>query len=85
MRRTEQLQGQGLMKFEDVYDRYHGGELSKMEASEILRVSERTFLRWRDRYQADGTEGLYGRRLRRVSVRRGPVDTLAERLPKIIE
>ena len=36
MRRTEQLQGLRLMKFEDVYGRCYRGDLSQAEASEIL-------------------------------------------------
>ena len=47
MRRTEQLQGLRLMKFEDVYGRCYRGDLSQAEASEILGMSERTFRRWR--------------------------------------
>ncbi len=78
MRRTEQLQGLRLMKFEDVYGRCYRGELSQVEASEILGVSERTFRRWRDRWEAEGAEGLYDRRLGRASARRAPVDTVAE-------
>ena len=42
MRRTEQLQGLRLMKFEDVYGRCYRGDLSQAEASEILGMSERT-------------------------------------------
>ena len=49
MRRTEQLQGLRLMKFEDVYGRCYRGDLSQAEASEILGMSERTFRRWRER------------------------------------
>ena len=66
MRRTEQLQGLRLMKFEDVYGRCYRGDLSQAEASEILGMSERTFRRWRERYEAEGAEGLYDRRLGRV-------------------
>ena len=40
-------------------------------------VSERTFRRWRDRYEAEGADGLYDRRLGRVSARRAPVDEVA--------
>ena len=61
MRRTEQLQGLRLMKFEDVYGRCYRGDLSQAEASEILGMSERTFRRWRERYEAEGaaiTPGL---------------------------
>ena len=36
MRRTEQLQGLRLMKFEDIYGRTYRGELSQMEAAEVL-------------------------------------------------
>ena len=74
MRRTEQVQGLRLMKFEEVYGRTHRGGLSQAEASEILGVSERTFRRWRDRYEAEGADGLYDRRLGRLSARRAPVD-----------
>ena len=48
--------------------------LSQAEAAEVLGVSERTFRRWRDRYEAEGAEGLYDRRLGRLSARRAPVD-----------
>ena len=74
MRRTEQVQGLRLMKFEEVYGRTHRGGLSQAEAAEVLGVSERTFRRWRDRYEADGADGLYDRRLGRLSARRAPVD-----------
>ncbi len=74
MRRIEQLQELRLMKFEEIYGRTHRGGLSQAEAAEVLGVSERTFRRWRDRYQADGAEGLYDRRLGRVSARRAAVD-----------
>ena len=67
MRRTEQVQGLRLMKFEEVYGRSHRGGLSQPEAAEVLGVSERTFRRWRDRYEAEGADGLYDRRLGRVS------------------
>lgn len=74
MRRTEQLQGLRLMKFEDVYGRSYRGELSQAEAAEVLGMSERTFRRYRERFEADGAEGLYDRRLGRVSARRAGVD-----------
>ena len=77
MRRTEQVQGLRLMKFEEVYGRSHRGGLSQAEAAEVLGVSERTFRRWRDRYEAEGADGLYDRRLGRVSARRAPVDEVA--------
>ena len=77
MRRTEQAQGLRLMKFEEVYARTTARLLSQAEAAEVLGVSERTFRRWRDRYEADGAEGLYDRRLGRLSARRAPLDEVA--------
>ena len=77
MRRTEQAQGLRLMKFEEVYGRTTARLLSQAEAAEVLGVSERTFRRWRDRYEAEGAEGLYDRRLGRVSARRAPLDEVA--------
>ena len=69
--------GLRLMKFEEVYGRTRCGVLSQAEAAEILGVSERTFRRWRDRFEAEGAEGLYDRRLGRLSARRAPVDEVA--------
>ena len=76
MRRTEQVQGLRLMKFEEIYERTTSRLLSQYEAASILGVSERTFRRWRDRYEAEGAEGLYDRRLGRPSGRRVPADTV---------
>ncbi len=77
MRRTEQAQGLRLMKFEEVYGRALRGALGQTEAAEILGISERSFRHWRDRYEAEGAEGLYDRRLGRVSAWRAPVDEVA--------
>ena len=74
MRRTEQLQGLRLMKFEDVYGRTYRGELSQCEAAEVLGMSERTFRRYRDRFESEGADGLYDRRLDRASARRAGAD-----------
>ncbi len=77
MRRTEQAQGLRLMKFEEVYGRALRGALSQAGVAEVLGFSKRTFQRWRDRFEADGTEGLYDRRLGRLSVRRAPAEEVA--------
>ena len=47
MRRTEQVQGLRLMKFEEIYERTTARRLSQHEAASILGVSERT-LGWRE-------------------------------------
>jgi transposase len=50
--------------------------LSCLEAAEVLGISERHFRRLRDRYEADGAEGLIDRRRGRVSGRRVAVDRI---------
>lgn len=74
MRRTEVLQGLREMKFEDVYDRFQRGRLSSAEAAEWLGVSERTFRRWRGRFDDEGEAGLLDRRLGKVSPHRIAAD-----------
>jgi transposase len=70
MRRTEVLQGLRVMKFEEIHERFRCGRLSGEEASEWLGVSERTFRRWRERYDEAGADGLLDRRLGKVSPHR---------------
>ena len=65
------------MRFENLLDRHERGELSQLEASEMLGVSERTFRRWRDRWHSDGEEGLLDRRIGKASPRRAPESELA--------
>ena len=72
MRRTLVLQEVRLMRFETLLDRHERGELSQVEAAELLGVGERTFRRWRDRYAEDGRDGLLDRRIGRPSGRRAP-------------
>lgn len=64
------------MRFEELLDRWEKGRLSHVEAASALGVSERTFRRWRGRYEEDGADGLIDRRLGRPSPRRAPVDEL---------
>jgi transposase len=56
--------------------RWRSGALSCVEAAEVLGMSERQFRRLRDRYEADGAEGLIDRRRGRMSGRRVPVDRI---------
>ena len=67
MRRTEVLQAIRQMKFEEVLGRTQRRQLTQEEAASMLGLSERTFRRWRDRFEADGADGLYDRRLNKVS------------------
>ena len=74
MRRTEILEGVRMMRFRDVFGRCGRRELSKLEAAELLGVSERTFRRWCRRFEAEGERGLCDRRLGKASAKRVPVD-----------
>jgi hypothetical protein len=63
-----------MQKFRDVLSRWEAGELSMMEAGELLGVSERQFRRYRDRYEDGGLGGLVDRRLGKPSRKRVPSD-----------
>jgi transposase len=62
------------MRFEELYARQQRRELTVEDAAEMLGVTERTFRRWRGRYDAEGAEGLQDRRFGRASARAVPVD-----------
>jgi hypothetical protein len=49
MNRTTWLQDRRMQKFWSVLSRWERGELSMMEAGELLGMSERQFRRYRDR------------------------------------
>ena len=67
-----------MVKFTSVLSRYEAAELSQLEAAELLGVGERTFRRWRQRYEEEGAPGLLDRRLGKASGKRVPVDREAE-------
>lgn len=68
------LQEVRQMRFEELYERRQRRVVTMAEAAEMLGITERTFRRWRDRYEADGAEGLQDRRLGCPSGRAVPVD-----------
>ena len=80
MNRSEVLQEVRLMKFDDLYSRRTAGKLTQEQAAEILGISVRTMRRWEERYEAEGAEGLYDRRLGRLANNRVPADTAMEML-----
>jgi transposase len=70
----------GAMRFEELLERWEEGGLSHGEAAAALGVSERTFRRWRGRFEDEGPDGLVDRRRGRPSPRRAPEDELARML-----
>ncbi len=74
MRRTEAHQGVRMIKFLSILGRYEAAEFSQLEAAELLGVGERTFRRWRQRFEDVGESGLLDRRLGKASGKRVPLD-----------
>ena len=74
MRPAELLQEIRKMRFEEAYEGWNAGRLTQFEAARLLGVCERSFRRYRVRFEADGLDGLIDRRLEQVSHRRAPVD-----------
>ena len=72
MNRTTWLQDRRMQKFRDVLSRWERGDLSMLEAGELLGMSERQFRRYRDRYEEEGLDGLLDRRLGKPSPKRVP-------------
>lgn len=68
------------MRFEELLERFEKGRLSHGEAASALGVSERTFRRWRGRYDEDGAGGLVDRRVGRPSPKQAPATELERML-----
>jgi transposase len=67
-----------MAMFLNLLRRWESAELNQEEAAELLGVSERTFRRWRRRYEEDGEAGLLDRRLGKGSGGRVPSDRREE-------
>jgi len=80
MGRTGLLQEIRQMRFEAILDRHEQGELSQIEAAEMLGISERSLRRWRDRLREEGVEGLKDRRIGKPSSRRAPAEEIVRML-----
>ena len=76
MNRTTWLQDRRMAKFVDMLSRWQSKQLSAAEAGEILGMSERTFRRFRQRYEEEGESGLADKRVGKASAKRVPVDRI---------
>jgi len=74
MRPTEVLQEIRKMRFKEAYDGWQARRLSQEEAARLLGITDRSFRRYKDRYEAQGVEGLLDKRMSQASHRRAPVD-----------
>ena len=63
-----------MARIVEAIGRYKTGKVTCEAAAEWLGMSERHFRRLRDRYEAEGAEGIIDRRRGRASGRRAPMD-----------
>ncbi len=80
MNQTAILQEVRQMKFSEYYGQTKARKLSQREAAGLLGMSERSFRRYGKRFEAEGADGLFDRRLARVPQNRVPVDTVSKML-----
>src|SRR5512145_2570137 len=64
-----------VMKVQQILCRAMSGQISWLDAADILRWSPRTLRRWRWRYEKHGYDGLFDRRKKRPSPKRVPLQT----------
>src|SRR5262245_33623902 len=64
-----------VMKVQEIICRAMSGQMSWLDAAQILGWSPRTLRRWRGRYEKYGYDGLFDRRKRRPSPKRVPMKT----------
>lgn len=66
------------MKVQEVILRAISGQILWSQAALILRVSDRTMRRWRERYEEHGYDGLFDRRLGKPSPKLVPLETVGK-------
>lgn len=59
-----------MLGFLDVYDQHQSGQLSCLDAGSLLGMSERSFRRWKVRFELEGESGLQDRRVGKPSPRK---------------
>jgi transposase len=84
MSRTKVKQEVLKMRFEEIFDRFQKGRLTTAEAAELLNISVKAFYRKRMRYEEEGFEGLYDKRIGKVSPHRA-ADKEVKRISRIYE
>ncbi|AEJ01621.1 hypothetical protein Nit79A3_1816 [Nitrosomonas sp. Is79A3] len=78
MKRTEFLQETRKMRIEEAYEGCKSGCLTHAEAALLLGVCDRTFRRYRSKYDEGGLDALMDKRLTQVSPRCAPVDEVMQ-------
>ena len=65
------------MRFIEAYEGWQLGELTQMQAAQLLGMCERSFRRYLARYEEFDLAGLIDKRIEQISHRRAPVEGLA--------
>ncbi len=66
------------MKVQEVILRAIARKITWWQAAEILGISDRQMRRWRERYEAEGYDGLMDRRRGRPSQKRVPLEQVEQ-------
>ena len=66
------------MRFMELYNSWQNRRLTQSEAALALGVHERTFRRYIGRFEEDGIDGLYDKRISQASHRAAPVDEVMQ-------
>ena len=64
------------MKIQEVILKAASGQILWIDAADIIGVSYRTMKRWKARYERDGYDGIFDRRMKRPSPKRIPMKEL---------
>jgi len=64
------------MKIQEVILKAASGQILWIDAADIIGVSYRTMKRWKARYEKDGYDGIFDRRMRGPSPKRAPMKEL---------
>lgn len=70
MERSQIREGVLKMRYEEVYGKYQERILTTFEAADLLGISPRTFLRYRDRSEEEDFDGRFDRRIGKRSGQR---------------
>ncbi len=78
MRRYAEAAWERAMKIREVILRALAKRITWWQAAEIIGISDRSLRRWRERYEAQGYDGLFDRRRRQPSPKRVPLKVAEE-------
>ena len=84
MRKTRVIEEVHKMRFEEIFSRYERRELTTMGAADLLGINQRQFLRKRIRFQEEGFDGRFDRRIGKPSGKRAG-EAEVRRITKLYE